>query len=50
MLSEEIKDLARVTFVWITDDKGWISARHNLEETYNEMEHFCTIKDLERLV
>lgn len=35
------------TFVWFTDGKGWISARHNLEETFDIMEHIYSIKDLE---
>ena len=35
------------TFVWITDGKGWISARHNLEETFDVMEHIYNIKDME---
>lgn len=47
MLNKEIEQIEGVKFVWITDGKGWISARHNLEETYNEMECFYTIKDLE---
>ena len=35
------------TFVWFTDGKGWTSARHNLEETFDVMEHIYNIKDLE---
>lgn len=35
------------TFVWFTDGKGWVSARHNLEETFDIMEHIYSIKDLE---
>ena len=35
------------TFVWFTDGKGWYSARHNLEETFDIMEHIYNIKDLE---
>ena len=35
------------TFVWFTDGKGWTSARNNLEETYDVMEHIYNIKDLE---
>lgn len=35
------------SFVWITDGKGWISARHNLEETFDVMKHLYNIKDLE---
>lgn len=49
MLNREIEQIDGVKFVWITDGKGWISARHNLEETYNEMEHFYTIKDMENI-
>lgn len=35
------------TFVWFTDGKGWTSARNNLEETFDIMEHIYSIKDLE---
>ena len=35
------------TFVWFTDGKGWTSARHNLEETFDVMEHIYNINDLE---
>ena len=42
--SKGIKDFA---FVWITDGKGWHSARNNLEETFDIMEHIYNIKDLE---
>lgn len=35
------------TFVWFTDGKGWYSARHNLEETFDIMQHIYCIKDLE---
>jgi len=34
-------------FVWLTDGKGWSSARHNLEETFDAMEHIYNIADLE---
>lgn len=34
-------------FVWFTDGKGWTSARHNLEETFDVMEHIYNIRDLE---
>mgnify|MGYP002510678414 FL=1 len=42
--TEEIDDF---TFVWFTDGKGWISARNNLEETFDVMQHIYNIKDLE---
>ena len=35
------------TFVWFTDGKGWTNARHNLEETFDVMEHIYNIKDME---
>ena len=35
------------TFVWFTDGKGWTSARHNLEETFDVMEHVYSIDDME---
>lgn len=35
------------TFVWFTDGKGWINARHNLEETFDVMDNIYNIKDLE---
>lgn len=34
-------------FVWFTDGSGWTSARHNLEETFDAMEHIYSIDDLE---
>ncbi len=35
------------TFVWITDGKGWNSARHNLEETFDVLETIYSIDDME---
>ena len=46
-LSQEVDTIDGVTFVWFTDGKGWTSARHNLEETFDVMEHIYNIKDLE---
>lgn len=43
----ETKDLTNFTFVWFTDGKGWNSARHNLEETFDVLEHIYNINDLE---
>ncbi len=47
MISLESRDIDGFTFVWFTDGKGWTSARHNLEETFDVMEHIYNIKDLE---
>ncbi len=38
------------TFVWFTDGKGWMNARHNLEETFDVMRHIYNIQDLEENV
>lgn len=43
----EAKDIEGFKFVWFTDGKGWIPSRHNLEETFDVMEHIYNIKDLE---
>ena len=46
-LALETDTIDGLTFVWFTDGKGWTSARNNLEETFDEMEHIYNIKDLE---
>ena len=46
-LALETDTIDGFTFVWFTDGKGWISARNNLEETFDIMEHIYNIKDLE---
>lgn len=46
MLAEESKK-TQATFVWITDGTGWLNARKNLEETFNELETIYNIDDLE---
>ena len=46
-LALETDTIDGFTFVWFTDGKGWTSARNNLEETFDVMEHIYNIKDLE---
>ena len=46
-ISQEVDTIDGVTFVWFTDGKGWTSARHNLEETFDVMEHIYNINDME---
>lgn len=46
-LALEAGTINGVTFVWFTDGKGWTSARHNLEETFDVMPHIYSINDLE---
>ena len=50
MIAEEARDIQGVEFVWVTDGGGWISARRNLEETFNVMEHLYNISDMTNLV
>ena len=46
-LAWETEEIDSFTFVWFTDGKGWTSARNNLEETFDVMQHIYNIKDLE---
>lgn len=46
-LALETDTIDGFTFVWFTDGKGWTSARHNLEETFDVMDNIYNIKDLE---
>lgn len=46
-LAGEVDTIDGFTFVWFTDGKGWISARHNLEETFDVMETIYNINDME---
>ncbi|MEG0698814.1 MAG: type II restriction endonuclease [Erysipelotrichaceae bacterium] len=41
------KEIENFTFIWITDGKGWISARNNLEETFDELPTLYSIHDME---
>ena len=43
----ETKELVDFTFVWFTDGQGWKSARNNLEETFDVLEHIYNISDME---
>lgn len=46
-LAREAAMVPGFTFIWITDGCGWLSAQHNLEETFDVMEHLYNISDLE---
>ncbi|MCM1042002.1 MAG: type II restriction endonuclease [Bacteroides sp.] len=43
----ETKDLKNFKFVWFTDGRGWQSAKNNLRETFDVLEHLYNINDLE---
>ena len=46
MIAEEAKKVIGFEFVWFTDGMGWISARNNLKETFDNMEHIYNIADM----
>ena len=47
MIAQESKNIEGFSFVWVTDGIGWRSARGNLRETFEAMEHVYSIDDLE---
>ena len=49
-LAQAVDTIDNVEFVWFTDGKGWTSARHNLEEAFDVMEHIYNINDLEKQI
>lgn len=46
-LSQEASTINGLDFVWFTDGKGWNSAKNNLEETFDVMEHVYSIDDMD---
>ena len=46
MITEEADKVVGFEFVWFTDGMGWISARNNLKETFDNMEHIYNIADM----
>ncbi len=46
MIAEEAEKVVGFEFVWFTDGVGWISARNNLKETFDNMEHIYNIADM----
>lgn len=46
MIAQESSEISGFEFIWITDGKGWRSAKNNLQETFDMMEHIYNIKDL----
>lgn len=47
MIAEEAKGIPNFDFVWVTDGAGWVSARKNLQETFNVLETIFNINDME---
>jgi type II restriction enzyme len=46
MIAEEADKVVGFEFIWLTDGIGWISARNNLKETFDNMEHIYNIADM----
>ena len=46
MIAEEANKVVGFKFVWFTDGMGWISARNNLKETFDNMEYLYNIEDM----
>jgi len=46
-IANEAKTIPNFEFVWFTDGFGWASARNNLEETFDVLEHIYCIQDME---
>lgn len=49
-LALEADTIEGFTFIWFTDGKGWMSAKNNLEETFDIMKHIYNIQDLENSI
>ena len=47
-LNSKIKAIDNVKFVWITDGRGWLPSKTNLEDAYDEIEYLYTLDDLEK--
>ena len=47
LIAEASHDIDGFTFVWITDGKGWRSARRNLKETFLVLPTLYNIRDME---
>lgn len=48
MLAQEADTVNGFAFVWFTDGTAWRSARGNLRETFDVMEHIYSIDDMEK--
>ena len=46
LLAQESTNIDGFTFVWVTDGAGWISAKGNLRETFDETKYIYSIVEL----
>ena len=49
-ITMDTKNLDYFKFVWFTDGYGWRSAKNNLKETFDVLEHLYNITDLENQI
>lgn len=47
MLAQEAKNIDGVKFIWITDGYGWLSAKRNLQETFEVLDTLYNINNLQ---
>ncbi|MBR4196911.1 MAG: type II restriction endonuclease [Synergistaceae bacterium] len=47
LIAEQARGIPCFTFIWITDGKGWESAKSELHETFSELDTLFNISDLE---
>lgn len=47
MIAEEAENITGFEFVWLTDGKGWNSAKRNLHETFDVLNHLYNINDMD---
>ncbi|MDE8125350.1 type II restriction endonuclease [Erysipelothrix rhusiopathiae] len=46
MLASQSQNIKGFKFVWITDGKGWLTARNNLRQTFDRLDDIYNINDL----
>lgn len=46
-LAQDLKDKDNLSFMWITDGTGWLTAKKDLNNAYDVIEHLYNINDLE---
>lgn len=46
LIALESINIPNFEFVWFTDGNGWVSARNNLEETFDVMQHIYNIDEI----
>ena len=47
LIAEHSRNIPGFTFIWITDGKGWESAKNDLHETFSVLDTLYNISDME---